>query len=98
MGFFTFLKGVLSEDGVTGSYSRCASAFVVFFTVMWITFLVFKHGVMPDLTEPLAFISAVVGVHMGINKAAEIVSATKGTPIASNTPTGSTPIPPNPVQ
>jgi hypothetical protein len=78
MSFFSFVRSVLSEDGVTGSYSRCASTFIVFFTVVWITFLVFKHGTMPDLGGALAFLTAGVGVNMGINKAGEVVAAVKG--------------------
>ncbi len=79
MGFFGFIKSVLSEDGVVGSYSRCASAFIVFFTVLWVTFLVFKHGTLPDLAGPLAFLTGGVGVNMGINKASEVAAALKGT-------------------
>jgi hypothetical protein len=86
MGFFTFLKGVLSEDGVTGSYSRCASATIVFCTVAWITFLVVRTKLMPDLTGPLAFLTGGVGIHMGINKASEIATAIKGTPQPPNPP------------
>jgi hypothetical protein len=85
-GFFSFIKGVLSEDGVTGSYSRCASATIVFCTVAWITFLVFRTRLMPDLTGPLAFLTGGVGIHMGINKASEIATAIKGTPPPPATP------------
>jgi hypothetical protein len=74
---FPFLKSVFSEDG-QGSYSRVASGIIVFSTIFWVTYLVIKHAVMPDLTGPAAFLSTGVGVHYGTNKMSDIVSAFKG--------------------
>lgn len=72
------LKTAFTEDGTIGSYSRIASAAIVLATIAWVSFLVFKHGTMPDLTGPLSFLTTGVGVHMGVNKASEIMAAVKG--------------------
>lgn len=71
-----FLKSVFSEDG-QGSYSRFASGAIVFSTLGWITYLVIKHGALPDLSGPALFIGAGSAVY-GVNKAEAIVGALKG--------------------
>lgn len=74
---FSFLKSVFSEDG-QGSYSRCGSAFIVLATIVWITYLVVKNKVMPDLGPPTMFMSVGTGVHYGTNKATDIIDSIKG--------------------
>ena len=74
---FAFLKSVFSEDG-QGSYSRFVGGIIVVATVVWITFLVIKNKVMPDLTGPTAFLTIGSGSHYITNKASDIVSAFKG--------------------
>lgn len=80
-----FLKSVFSEEG-EGSFSRVAQGAVVFSTLFWISYLVVKNHVMPDLNGPSLFIGTGAVGHYGINKASEIISAFNTNP------------PPNPPQ
>lgn len=75
---FAFLKSVFSEDG-QGSYSRFMGGMIVIATLVWLTFLVIKTKVMPDLSGPTAFISISSGTHYLTNKASDIASAIRGT-------------------
>ena len=82
---FPWLKSVFSEDDGLGSYSRCASGFIVASVCSWVLFLVVKNHAMPDLTGPSAFLTTGVGIHYGTNKASEILSALKGKPGSDGT-------------
>lgn len=77
MAFLSFLKTVLSEDG-QGSYSRFAGFMIVLATLVWVTYLVIKNKVMPDLTGPTAFITVSSGSHYLTNKASSIISSITG--------------------
>jgi len=68
-----------------GSYSRCASAFIVVSVCSWVLYLVIKTAHMPDLTGPSAFLTTGVGIHYGTNKASDILSALKGKPGSNGT-------------
>jgi hypothetical protein len=75
--FLAFIKSVFSDNGV-GSSSRVLSGAVVFSTLFWITYVVFKTKTIPDLGGPSMFMATGVGVFMGTNKAADMISAFKG--------------------
>ena len=71
-----FLKSVFSEDG-QGSYSRIASAVITLTVLSWVTHVVWRTHVVPDLTGALAFLTGGVGVHYGVNKFNDVVDTYK---------------------
>lgn len=54
-----------SEQDGTPSFSRVATAFLLFFAVGWVTALVCKHWALPDFAGLIGF----VGVLYGLNRA-----------------------------
>jgi hypothetical protein len=81
--FFAFLKSVFSENDGTGSFSRVAGGIIVCFTVGWVTHVVWRTHIVPDLTGPAAFLAAGSGSTYGINKLDGIVRAARS---ITNTP------------
>ena len=74
---FGFIKSVFSEDG-QGSYSRCAGGFVVVAVVSWVSYVVWKTKVIPDLQGPAFFLASGNAVSYGTNKLPDILSAIRG--------------------
>ncbi len=72
-----FVKSVFSDAG-QGSSSRVLSGAVVFATLGWVSYVVFKTKTIPDLGGPSMFMASGVGICYGTNKAADMISAFKG--------------------
>jgi hypothetical protein len=80
-----FIKNVFSEDG-QGSYSRVFSGLITFSVLSWITFVVYKIHLIPDLSGATMFLASAVGVHYGVNKVNDMIKDSKvGKPDAPNT-------------
>jgi len=75
--FLAFVKSVFS-DGGEGSFSRCGAGAVIFATLSWVGYVVFKTKTIPDLGGPSMFMASGVAVCYGTNRAADIISAFKG--------------------
>lgn len=74
----TLLRQMFSEQDGTGSYSRLAGYSIVFSTICWCSYSLYKHGgTMPDLGGPAAFITSAAGIHYGLNKASDIIDSFK---------------------
>ena len=63
------------SDGGQISYSRCASGVIVLACVSWVSYIVFRTRLIPDLQGVALFLSTGVGVHYGSNKLPDILSA-----------------------
>lgn len=75
---FGFLRSVFSESDGTGSWSRCGSLMIVLATLGWITHVVWRTHVIPDLGGATAFMTTGAGTLYGTNKLGSIVSALTG--------------------
>jgi hypothetical protein len=84
-----FFRRAFSEAGEPSS-SRLLSGFVIVMPNIWITFLVFKDGKLPDFGGITLWVTGIVGMIMGLNKAPAIASAITGT--TPNPPPAATPI------
>lgn len=69
-----YLKAVLSNAGEP-SFGRFGAAMVIVGTHVWITYIVIKNGVLPDLGGASVFLASGVGACYGITKAGEIKAA-----------------------
>jgi hypothetical protein len=70
-----FIRDLFTEpDGIKWSLSRVTSAAMVFAPIVWVTFVVFKTRIIPDLTSPALFATG-GAVHGGLGKWSEIVRA-----------------------
>jgi hypothetical protein len=72
---FPPLREVLSEDGV-GSYSRYTGFMLVLATIFWITYLVIRTHVLPDLEGPALFIGASQSSY-GLNQIKNVAAAAR---------------------
>jgi hypothetical protein len=90
-----FFKRAFSEAGEPSS-SRLLSGFVIFIPNIWITFLVFKNGQLPDFGGITLWVTSIVGVILGLNKAPAIAGAITGTipPPAPSPPAAAIPLNP----
>lgn len=75
--FLPPLKEVLSENG-TGSYSRYTGFMVVLSVIVWVSFVVFKTHIIPDLTNPGIFMTLGAGTQYGIGQVKHMIAAAKG--------------------
>jgi len=66
--------GYFEEEAGIKSFSRLASAAVLVFTFIWVTYLVYVNKEIPSLTGPIGLL----GITYGVNKATEAVSNLKG--------------------
>ncbi len=73
----TFLHEALTEDG-KGSCSRLMSFAMVMSAIVWVTYLILRTKVIPDMAGPTMWASG-GALHYGVNKASEIAGAIRGT-------------------
>ena len=61
---------------------------IVMFTCAWVTYVVIRSGVIPDLTGPTAFLTVGAGGHYLANNVPDIIAAFKGgtPPLAPKSP------------
>lgn len=78
------IREVLSEPDGTGSYSRVSGMMIVIATICWVTYLVLRNHLLPDMAGPAAFLGAGQAQY-ATNK---IVTVIKGTTATPDTPTG----------
>lgn len=64
---------VFTENGY-GSFSRVATSVVLFFLLVWDTYLVIVNKAVPNLADQALFL----GVLYGVNKAANVVTQFSG--------------------
>lgn len=74
-----FIQEVFSDAG-SGSFSRCGSAAIILFCLVWTSHVVYKTHQLPDMGGVSMFMSSGVGTLYGINKAGGIFAAIKGIP------------------
>ena len=75
----TFIRNAFSNNG-TPSSSRLLAGATVASTLMWVTYLVFKNGQLPDLTSAAVFIAAGFS-GFGVSKLSEAINpSTNPTP------------------
>ncbi len=81
-----FIRDLFTEpNGTTWSLSRVISAAMVFAPIVWVTFVVFKTKMVPDLTSPALFATG-GAVHGGVGKWSEIVRDKLGLNNGNNAP------------
>jgi hypothetical protein len=68
----SFWRGVFSDDG-NPSFSRVASGAVVFFSLGWVTHIVWRNHALPDF----AGLSLFVGTLYGLNVASKAITKSK---------------------
>ena len=69
-GISAFLKGAISESTGEPSFGRLGALAVVISTIGWVTFVVLKTHVIPDLSGPTLFLSSGTSATYGANKLA----------------------------
>ena len=62
------LRSILYESTGTGSFARTASMLIVVVPLIWVSWVVFKTGQIPDLTNVISFIGILGGMFYGINR------------------------------
>lgn len=62
-----YVKRVFSDAGEP-SFSRWSSGAIVLATIVWVTYLVIKNHILPDMEGPAIFISTGTGSSYGINR------------------------------
>lgn len=65
-----YLKTALSGSD-EASWGRLGATSVLVMTYFWVTYLVIKNGVLPDMAGPSTFIASGVVACYGVNKVAE---------------------------
>ncbi len=68
-----FLRQLFSESG-EASYSRVGSFLALVFTILWVTYLVWKNRALP----PLEGLALLIGTPYGLGKAGETVQRVLG--------------------
>lgn len=76
----SFLAGMFSEPTGEPSFSRVASGLVLFASLGWISYVVFKNHGLPDFTGVTAYSTYLLGSLYGINKVVTKLSDTFKTP------------------
>lgn len=62
-----YVKRVFSDAGEP-SFSRWSSGAIVLTTLFWVTYLVIKNHILPDLEGPAIFLGSGTGSSYGINR------------------------------
>ena len=83
MEFIKFVRSIFSEADGTGSWGRVGSGLIVLFTLAWVTYVVCKTHLLPELGGPLAFMTGGSSSLYGVNK---LITAFGKTPTAPPTP------------
>jgi hypothetical protein len=60
----TFVHEVLSEPDGKGSLARIGTALAMFFSLGWVTFIVYREHKLPDFTGLCLFIGTLYGLNL----------------------------------
>jgi hypothetical protein len=74
-----FGKGVISEGG-SGSFGRVGATAIVVCSLIWVSYIVFKNGALPDLSGVSLFLSSGVSATYGASKVAGVITAKNNPP------------------
>ena len=69
----SFLRSVFSEADGAGSMSRIGTMLVVVFALAWVTYLVVRHDVLPDLSGLAIWVVSISTSLYGVNRLADVV-------------------------
>lgn len=77
-GLFKIVKEGFSEPNGSGSFGRLGAGAIVFSTLVWVTYVVLKTHVIPDLSGPSLFLSTGTSATYGANKLATALKDKNG--------------------